>query len=411
MAKKMKKTKPDLPSTNSKQVEPIPKNIRFKAEEKLKSMSITDQETMKNLSIQEVNEIIYDLHVHQIELEMQNEELKSVQSELYELKSRYFDLFDLAPIGYLILTDKGLIIEANLLACKMLNTEREKLKRARFPKFILPADQNLYYRMILNLHDLDSCNECDLRLIRRDGSLIWVHLKIVVMGMADNMEYRLVLTDISERKKNEAELIYKEQKFKSLVLLMDQGLALFDEVIDHNGHLIDFVFNEVNNGFTKMFGITHELCNGKRITELGSLIELDWITTLIDLAQSDTPRYIEKYESSTDRYYGVSSYSPGTNQLAVLFSDITDRVNKEKEIVYLSYHDTLTGLYNRHFYDEELKRLDTERNYPLSLIIGDVNGLKLINDSFGHQTGDQILIKTADILRSCCRTDDIIARL
>ncbi len=91
--------------------------------------------------------------------------------------------------------------------------------------------------------------------------------------------------------------------------------------------------------------------------------------------------------------------------------DITERKEKEIEISYLSYHDHLTGLYNRRFYEEELKRLDTERNLPLTIVIGDVNGLKLINDSFGHDKGDELIKKVAEVIKNGCRADDIIARL
>ncbi|MEL7567728.1 MAG: diguanylate cyclase, partial [Dehalobacterium sp.] len=77
---------------------------------------------------------------------------------------------------------------------------------------------------------------------------------------------------------------------------------------------------------------------------------------------------------------------------------------------YLSFHDSLTGLYNRRFFEEEIRRLDTERNLPISIIMGDVNGLKLTNDIFGHAVGDMLLIKTAEVLKKVCRADDIIAR-
>ena len=91
--------------------------------------------------------------------------------------------------------------------------------------------------------------------------------------------------------------------------------------------------------------------------------------------------------------------------------DITDWKKAEKEIHYLSYHDQLTGLYNRRFYEAELKRLDTEINLPMTIVMGDVNGLKLINDSFGHVMGDELLKKVAEVIKKGCRADDIIARL
>lgn len=91
--------------------------------------------------------------------------------------------------------------------------------------------------------------------------------------------------------------------------------------------------------------------------------------------------------------------------------DISERKKNESQIIYLGYHDHLTGLYNRRFYEEELIRLDTSRNLPLTIAMGDVNGLKLINDSFGHAIGDEVLRRTASLITKCCRADDIVARL
>lgn len=80
-------------------------------------------------------------------------------------------------------------------------------------------------------------------------------------------------------------------------------------------------------------------------------------------------------------------------------------------LIYLSYYDSLTGLYNRKFFDEKLKELDIKEYLPLSIIFGDINGLKLTNDIFGHKAGDELLIKSAEILKSICRDKDIIARV
>lgn len=95
----------------------------------------------------------------------------------------------------------------------------------------------------------------------------------------------------------------------------------------------------------------------------------------------------------------------------VTFMDITERKKAYEEILYLSYHDILTGLYNKVFLEAELERLDTQRNLPISIIIGDANGLKLTNDVFGHAAGDKLLKKVADAIKRACREDDIIARI
>ena len=93
-----------------------------------------------------------------------------------------------------------------------------------------------------------------------------------------------------------------------------------------------------------------------------------------------------------------------------------DNVNKElalqnNTISFLNYHDCLTGLYNRSYFEEEKMRLDTQRQLPISIIMGDINGLRLINDGFGHSKGDELLIEISKILKSCGREEDIVARI
>jgi diguanylate cyclase len=97
--------------------------------------------------------------------------------------------------------------------------------------------------------------------------------------------------------------------------------------------------------------------------------------------------------------------------VVIVFRDYTEKWERLKQIQYINFHDDLTGLYNRRFFEAELSRLDVSRNYPMSIIMGDVNGLKLINDSFGHHLGDELLIKAANSLKEGCREDEIIARL
>ena len=124
---------------------------------------------------------------------------------------------------------------------------------------------------------------------------------------------------------------------------------------------------------------------------------------------------IQEYGDKKHSFY-ETFYNPIINENneiigATAFSrDITERKKAEDEIIHLSFHDHLTGLYNRRFFEEELKRLDTERQLPLSFIMGDLNSLKIINDVFGHKEGDELLKDVAEILRTVCRSDDILAR-
>lgn len=116
-----------------------------------------------------------------------------------------------------------------------------------------------------------------------------------------------------------------------------------------------------------------------------------------------SPNGLEEFETRMTKI--------NSDEVIAIVRNITEQQQNLKRIEILSYHDQLTGLYNRRFFEEELKRLDIERNLPISLIILDVNGLKLTNDAFGHLAGDDLLKKIAHILTSNCRGDEIIARI
>lgn len=95
----------------------------------------------------------------------------------------------------------------------------------------------------------------------------------------------------------------------------------------------------------------------------------------------------------------------------VTFNDITESKKAQEQINYLSFHDSVTGLYNRHFLENELRRIDNNKNLPISIIYGDVNGLKLINDILGHEKGDELLKKTSEVLSRVCRDNDVVIRV
>lgn len=112
-------------------------------------------------------------------------------------------------------------------------------------------------------------------------------------------------------------------------------------------------------------------------------------------------------ETSTKFRYN----STGDIEVVGVSRNIDARKKAEKEVLYLSYHDPLTGLYNRRYFDNEMKRINELNCSPLTLVMADVNGLKLVNDAFGHQAGDILLEKFAQILQKECRSEDIIARI
>lgn len=123
----------------------------------------------------------------------------------------------------------------------------------------------------------------------------------------------------------------------------------------------------------------------------------------------------ETYEDREDRWASTSKlpwYDENNNIIGIfgITRDVTDKKKAEEKVRYLSFHDGLTGLYNRAYFDEEFKRLDTERQLPITIVMGDLNGLKVINDAYGHSEGDILLKKIADILKDAFRKEDIISR-
>jgi len=114
--------------------------------------------------------------------------------------------------------------------------------------------------------------------------------------------------------------------------------------------------------------------------------------------------YKETYRDRENRWVAITKTpwrDKNGNIIGILgmARDITDRKKAEEKVEYLSFHDLLTGLYNRSYFEEELKRLDTERQLPLTIVMGDVNGLKIINDAYGHEKGDMLLKKISNILK------------
>ena len=148
---------------------------------------------------------LHELRVHQIELEMQNAELHRAQAELTVAKDRYFDLYDLAPVGYLTLGDHGLILEVNLAAAALLGVPRKHLVRQQLARFISREDQDAYFLKRQQLFATGTPLRFDLRLVKPNGTTVWAHLRATAAREADGTPVaRFVLSDITERKRADA---------------------------------------------------------------------------------------------------------------------------------------------------------------------------------------------------------------
>ncbi|MDO9228533.1 MAG: PAS domain S-box protein [Syntrophales bacterium] len=211
--------------------------LRRRAEGIARGKTFRIPENMESLSIEATRQMLHELRVHQIELEMQNEELRRAQEELNAARARYFDLYDLAAVGYFTLSEKGLILEANLTAATLLGVARGALVKQPIFRFLLPEDQDIYYRHRTQLFETHLASSgqagepqaCELRLVKTDGTAFWGHLAATAAQDADGAPVcRVVLSDITDRKQAEEALRESEEKYRWVVDNMADVIMVID---------------------------------------------------------------------------------------------------------------------------------------------------------------------------------------
>ncbi len=225
-----------------------------------------------------------------------------------------------------------------------------------------------------------------------------------------------IATDITERKRIENELFNEKELFKTTLLSVGDGVISTD---NHGNIVVINRIAELLTGWSAddacgrpledVFHIINENNRGKcknpvfEVLSTNKIYEISNHTVLI--SKDGSEKYIE------DSAAPIQNIEGSITGVVLVFRDVTEKRLRQKEVEFLSFHDQLTGLYNRRYYELEVKRIDNERYYPITLAMADVNGLKLTNDAFGHESGDLLLQKIAGIFKKECRSQDIIARI
>jgi PAS domain S-box-containing protein len=171
--------------------------------------------------------LVHELRVHQIELEMQNEELRRTQSELIASRARFRDLYDTAPVGYLTLDEGGVILDANFTATDLLGVPRAGLTGWPMFRFILPEDKDTFYLMRRSVVAPGVPQVCDVRMVKSDGRTFWANVVAVRPTVGgDHATLRVALTDATVR--IEAELALRERELQLRLALQGGDLGLWD---------------------------------------------------------------------------------------------------------------------------------------------------------------------------------------
>jgi PAS domain S-box-containing protein len=222
------------------------KELRKQAEKKSGGKIVK----LSGLSVKNTSRLIQELRVHQIEMEMQNDELRKVQKELEDSRNKYFSLFDFAPVGYFTLNQKNLIEEVNLTAAEMLRIERSGLKRQKFTQYIVPDYQDAFYLHRKKIFDTNSRQTCELRFMRKDGNQFDAQLISVPCQAPDgSFSYlRMAVTDISDRKQAEVALKAQYAKLDELKEIINRsGSLVFVWRIEPGKWPVEFVSDNVEN--------------------------------------------------------------------------------------------------------------------------------------------------------------------
>ena len=183
---------------------PDDSELRRRAEEKLKAAT-SGSEDLSGVSPDKMANLIHELQVHQIELKMQNDELRRIQVELEKTRDRYSHLYDFAPFGYFTMSEKGIIEEANLTGAATIGIERSALIGKPFTRLVLRDDQDIFYKLRQGLLETEASQVCELRLVKKDGHEFHARLECMVIKTKgdDFRQIRAAVIDMTERKRAE----------------------------------------------------------------------------------------------------------------------------------------------------------------------------------------------------------------
>ncbi len=305
---------------------------------------------------------------------------------------------------------------------KLLGYEDHELGNTfdEMKKFFVLEDEAIvtecFYKHIESHGEIPFYNE--VRYKHKDGSTLWlIFTGHVIEWGPDNKPLQMIgcHINITGLKLLEKSLNEERQLLKATLLSMGDAVI----TIDKDGNL-----GIINAVAEKLTGWRQEEVAGRPFDKIFKFLNkdqkekyknpLEMVLKTGEMIQDQNHMIIISKEGKEiaieDSASPIKDENGNINGAVLVFRDFTEKKEKQDRIEYLSLHDQLTGLYNRRFLEEELKRLDIARNLPLTIVMLDVNGLKLINDAFGHAMGDLTLKRAAIIMKEECRADEIIAR-
>lgn len=275
-------------------------------------------------------------------------------------------------------------------------------------KIIHPDDRHLLERVVAG--EIAFERPLTMRWVGKDGRVIWMDQRNVVIydDFGRIVALEGIARDITELKQAENEVLRQKAHFEALFTNTKDAIVYFDKECN---------ISNVNEQFVALFGYTHEEAVGKNLdATLNSINRMPDNASLYILegenVEIESIRYHKSGQPVQVLLKGGPVYVGG--EIAggyAIYSDISDRKQTENELKFISMHDKLTGVYNRAFFEAKLNRLEARQEYPVTIMSVDVDGLKLINDTMGHDHGDNLLIACTKIIQQSMRSTDILSRV
>jgi PAS domain S-box-containing protein len=238
-------------------------------------------------------ELMHELQVHQLELQLQNEELRQAQAALELSHARYFDLYDLAPVGYLTVAPGGLITEANLSAAKLLGVVRSALVKRPVSRFLVKKYQDSYYRCRRRLLETGEAQSCEVQVLQNDGVTLWVKLDVsAVQPDTEDPDLRVILSDISERKYLDETLQETNQNLAMALMQAEKANQAKSDFLSSMSHELRSPLNAIL-GFAQLLEAGTPAPTPNQLASLQQILKggwylLDLINDILDLASIES---------------------------------------------------------------------------------------------------------------------------